>query len=492
MKLLVDNSFTTIIDFTPTEYKVVEAVLTYVDETKEKEKKALHMSLQKAMRMRYLRKVAYLSAKLQEYGDCTVCLLNTNNTFPTGLLFKVTQALNKGLENDKYIGRILPYAIEDIRARPQSFQTYRWYNQPPKSRYYQEDCIKLGTERARGTFECAVGSGKTLIAANLIKEAGVNCLFVVPSIALIEQTKHVLGLYFGKEKVQQVTTANVKSHKKLKPIRISTVQTLASLQKQDMLGLVVEDIDMLIIDEAHHGAANSYTNLLKAFNHIYYRFNFSGTYTRNDSKIMELWGVCGEKLYKYSAAQAISDGFLTPLTFKIKRVNGFQGNVYHEEYTDNYGSKAFLDAIVEEVRTIPDGKQILILVDRKEAVGRQISDWLTIKNIESVYMTGDDNKHDVTKAIEDFNDKKCRILIASQILGEGVDIRSTDVLIMARGGKSDIAITQAVGRAVRLYPGKVSAQIIDFCFTNTKWLEKHTNMRIENYVEEFAGKITWA
>lgn len=490
MKLKIDNSYTTVADATSTETKVLESILTYKDETKEKEKVALIIQFQKAMKYGQQRKAAYLQKAIKDLGPIEVCLFKENQ-FPSGLLFKVTQALNRGLENAKYEGRIRPYEIEDIRAQPESYQTFRWSNQPPRPRPYQEDCIAIGAQKGRGTFEVCVGGGKTLIASFLIKGAGVNTLFVVPSVALSEQTKHVFELYFGKDKVQQVNTKDIKSKKKLKPIRISTVQTLASLQKQGLIHKIISDVDMLMIDEAHHGASDSYTKLLKDLNHVYYRYNFSGTYTRNDSKIMELWGVCGEKLYKYNAALAIKEGYLTPVNFEVVNLRGKSGANYHKEYTDNYGGKEFLDAVVKEVKSISKDKSILILVDRKDAVGKQIHDWLKVNKIDSAYMTGDNDKKDVSKAIEAFNDKEIQILIGSTVLGEGIDVRSTDTLILARGGKSDIAITQAIGRAVRLYPGKKEAKVIDFNFQNSNWLHKHTALRIENYAEEFAGKIIW-
>ena len=463
MKLRIENSFTTIEDFLPTELKIVTLVLTYIDAQKEREKQALFMAYNKAMARGYRRKAAFIAAKLATIGECEVCLLQ-DNKFPTGLLTKVTDALDKALSIPKYEGRVLKYELQDDRAVTLPDQIYRWYNEPPPLRPYQQTCLELALAKNRGTFECAVGSGKTLIAANIIKDLGVKTLFVVPSTALLEQTTNLFSLYFGKDKVQSVSTLQIKNAKKLKPIRIATIQTVASLQKQGLLSYLVDDIDMVMLDEAHHGGANSYINLLPAINHVFYRFNFSGTYTRNDSKIMELWGVCGECLFQYNASDAIKDGYLTPVNFKIVRLKGRSGGMYAEEYTDNYGSKEFLDAIVAQVNSIPADKSILILVDRKEAVGHQIRDWLKVNGIESTYMTGDNNKDDIREAIENFNDKKIRVFIASQILSEGVDIRSTDVLILGRGGKSDIAITQAIGRSVRLYPGKKEAIVIDFEF----------------------------
>jgi superfamily II DNA or RNA helicase len=489
MVIVQGNSFCKLAEFTDFERKLVEHSLTYSDEAKEKQINHLRRALQKAQFRRQFRKVAYLAGAIEKLGEFNVCLLNKDNTFPAGILFKVKELYDKALKDPRYSGKLNKLVVKDERSKPEPYNLFRWNNKPPEMRYYQKECLDLAMLHNRGTFEVCVGGGKTLIAANIIKETGVNTLFVVPSTALSQQTFNVFSSYFGKNNVQQLTTKDVKANKKFKPIIISTIQTLNSLVKQNLVEKVANHIHSLMIDEAHHGASDSYLNLLPYLNEVYYRFNFSGTYTRNDGRIMELWGVCDQKLYKYSSAKATEDKFLTPVEFKIKKIKGTDEDNYNNEYHKNYSSSSFLSKVVEEVKTIPTDKQILILVDRKDLVGQQIHDFLTIAKIESSYVTGDNNKKELTDAMEDFNDKKIKILIASTVLGEGADIRSTDYLILARGGKSEIAITQAIGRAVRLYPGKNVATVIDFEWEGTRWLGKHSLLRMETYVEEFNGKI---
>lgn len=492
MVIVLGNSFCKLTDYTPFERKLTEHSLSYKDDNKERQKAYLQRALQKAQFRRQMRKVAYLAGQLSQLGESEVCLLNKDDTFPAGILFKVVDLYEKALKDPKYAGKLNKLTIKDERAQPEPYNTFRWNNKPPEMRYYQKECLELAMTHHRGTFEVCVGGGKTLIAANIIKTTGVNTLFVVPSTALSQQTFNVFSNYFGKNNVQQITTKDIKGSKKLKPILISTIQTLNSLIKQNIVNRITDHIHSLMIDEAHHGASDSYLNLLPHLSNVYYRFNFSGTYTRNDSKIMELWGVCDKKLYKYSSAQATKDKFLTPVEFRIKKVRGVSSNTYNEEYHSNYGSIEFIREVTRQIQAIPQDKQILILVDRKDLVGQQLYDFLTVTKIESVYVTGDNNKKELVDAMEDFNDKKSRILIASTVLGEGADIRSTDYLILARGGKSEIAVTQAIGRAVRLHPGKEKAIVIDFLWEGSKWLGKHSVLRMETYAEEFDGTIVSA
>jgi hypothetical protein len=60
---------------------------------------------------------------------------------------------------------------------------------------------------------------------------------------------------------------------------------------------------------------------------------------------------------------------------------------------------------------------------------------------------------------------------------------------MAQGGKSEIAVTQAVGRLVRLFDGKIKGYLHDFRFNNTRYLIKHLEQRLEIYKKNFNGKL---
>ena len=70
--------------------------------------------------------------------------------------------------------------------------------------------------------------------------------------------------WFGAKNVDMVNSAKVKSGKALKPIRITTIQTVASLLKTNKEGGLLEDTDALFMDEFHHAGSSSYTTLLES------------------------------------------------------------------------------------------------------------------------------------------------------------------------------------------------------------------------------------
>jgi superfamily II DNA or RNA helicase len=476
MNILLNNSYCELVDFPNDIIEQVKSKLTYANEEAIIQKQMLYNQMHRAKGKAFYA----IKARFAALGPDHICLLE-DNKFPTGLLHIV-----------KDVVKTTTYKIVDKRSKPEYNNILRWHNKPFELRYFQKEAVEEFLVKGRGVLQMAVGSGKTRCAVEIIKRLAVPTVFVVPSTALLTQAYDIFKLTFGDKNVQSIQTTGIKSGKKLRSIRVVTIQTLASLNKQGMVNSLLGDVDLLILDECHHSGADSFKKLLPAFKDIYYRLGLSGTYLRNDSRTLDLWGVSGEVVYDYNAAKATQEGYLTPVEFNIVRVPGMYKRNYQTEYAENYGGMPFLDAVYETIKNrIPSNNQVLILVDRKEGVGHLINEYLKEKGIKCTYVNGDDHKDDISEAIEDFNNKKIRILLASTILGEGCDIRSTDALIMARGGKSEIAMTQAVGRAVRLYEGKKVAQVYDFNFELCKYLSKHLGIRIETYIKQFAGKVNY-
>jgi superfamily II DNA or RNA helicase len=403
------------------------------------------------------------------------------DSFPTGHLNIVREALRE-------IGSV--FSEVDCRKVPTNDFILKWYNRPPTLRYYQEEMVNLGLSEGRGVFVAAVGSGKSLILGYIMKQLAVNSLVIVPSVGLGLQLEKELKSWFGAHLVETINTARVRAGKSLKPIRIATVQTLASLQKTNEIQQLVHDVSALFVDEIHHAGSASYTNLLSEIDHIYYRYGFTGTFLRNDGKSLDMWGFLSNVLYRYPAHKAISEGYLTPMEVVIHDMDGKPSRAYPKEYDNNYCKNPDLYMKVKSIvdSAGPD-EQILILVKNKDKAGLVFHEYLNECGIRNAYISGDDKKEVINSTIQAFNDKKIRVLIGSSVIGEGIDVRSTDHLIMCQGGKSEIVIVQAVGRLVRLFEGKTVGRVHDFEFVGTRYMGKHLAKRVEIYARNFECPI---
>lgn len=438
-----------------------------------------------------IKKILYKIDKLAESE--WVCLLKSDKTFPTGLLSRVQKVINEtGLKIE----------IIDKRVKPQLNQRFEWYNKPFDLRYYQREMVDIAGKNERGVFVSSVGSGKSLIAEYIVMQKSVVTLMIVPSVGLLEQLGTDFLNGFGPLKVDILDAEKVRSKTNLKPIRLITIDSLRSLIKTNDISKLVHDVEMIMVDEIHHAASSSYVDLMPHIDHVYYRYGFSGTFTRNDSKLLDLWGVLSNVLYSYSPKQAIEDGYLTPPTFfvhslekaKTKRTKGKKkkgaDSQYKKEYESNYcGGAQILMKVADIVTEADEDDVILILVNQKDKAGKIFFRLLRDLDLDPVYVDGDSDKKYVKKVLEDFNKKKIRILIGSKVLGEGINIKPASVLINCQGNKSEIATVQAIGRGVRLFKGKDSLIVHDFRFKGTKYLEKHLEERLDIYERNFGGEI---
>jgi superfamily II DNA or RNA helicase len=483
MVLEISNSFCRLTGIDdPDVRSMVKQVLTYKNDIGA-EKSRLFYQLNKAKNGGSKKQYYFLLGQLKKLEATeTVCWFN-DDVFPTGHLNIVVDVLNE-------YGTI--FDTVDHRIKPDPYLILRWNNKPFEPRYYQRDMIELAKVNDRGVFEASVGSGKTIVMAYILKDIAVNTLIVVPSRGLTQQLYNDFECWFGSQNVEIVNAEKVRKTKKFKPIRICTIQSLASLQKNGELQKLVKDVDCLMYDEFHHSASKSATDLLTEIDHVHYRYGFTGTFMRNDGKTLDMWGFLSNPLYNYPPKKAIEDGFLTPLQVKIYDLDGKFSPKYQKEYNINYCQlPQFFEKVKCLVSEIGTNEQILILVSKKDRCGLIIHEYLETFGIINSYISGDDSKEVITETIQLFNDKRITVLIGTQVIGEGIDIKSTDHLLICQGGKSEVGIVQSVGRCVRLYPGKTIATVHDFNFLETKFMKKHLKRRIETYKEHFDAKINY-
>lgn len=480
MKLVVQNSFCEVQgDVHPDVEELLRQVMTYKNDI-DSEKGQLFFQMKLARQHDNMRQYYAIKAKIEHLEKTEYVCLYRDKKFPTGLLNIANEALNA-----------LSYLHEvvDLRQSPGQTAILRWHENPWDPRYYQNEMIQLGLQSGRGVFEAAVGSGKSLVMAYLIKQISARSLIIVPSRGLSGQIYNDFSSWFGAGNVQLLDAQKIRKLGKPKAISIVTVQSLGSLVKTGEFADFAKWIDAVYVDEVHHAGASTYTNLLKDLEHVYYRFGFSGTFLRNDNKTLEMWSFLSNVLYQYPAFRATSEGYLTPMEVIFYTMNGKPNIKYQKEYDNHYcGNPELLERIGDICQRF-DSQQVLILVNKKDKCGAVVHEYLNSLGIDNSYISGDNDKDEINNTIKAFNSKQIRVLIGSSVIGEGIDVRSTDHLVMCQGGKSEISIVQATGRAIRLFEGKKKAYVHDFRFEGSRYLVKHADERSEIYQRNFQCPI---
>ena len=99
------------------------------------------------------------------------------------------------------------------------------------------------------------------------------------------------------------------------------------------------------------------------------------------------------------------------------------------------------------------------------------------------FIHGEEKDNIRQKMLKNFEEDNLNCLIGTSVIGEGVDLPSAEVLIMAGGGKARSQIIQNIGRVLRIKPGKKEAIIFDFDDQDGGYLQDHSEARQEIYAE---------
>ena len=151
-------------------------------------------------------------------------------------------------------------------------------------RYYQVNAVKsvqnaIKDGKTRFLFEMATGTGKTLIAAALVKlfirtETASKVLFLVDRIELERQATKDLRKYLSKDGIRIAIYKEHKDDWKSADVLVTTIQSLSSCDSYKSNFNPI-DFDLIISDEAHRSLGSSNRAVLEYF--ISYKLGLTAT-----------------------------------------------------------------------------------------------------------------------------------------------------------------------------------------------------------------------
>jgi len=392
-------------------------------------------------------------------GKATRYLLDKKGYFPTGLLYLVKNNLQS-----------VNCTYSDKRFKPTYKSPLDFNGLTPYPD--QIEAVQAAVRAERGIIAATTGTGKSLIAALLIKALGVRTLIVVPSLELKAQLTASFREWFD-----EITVGPLGCY-----IAIENVDALSNHAKQN-------SYDCVIIDEFHHGAAKTYRDLnKKAWKNVYYRFGLTATPFRSqDHERLLLESVLSNIIYEIRYQDAVTKGYIVPIeacyvTLPTQKcsANTWAG-VYSQLVVNNDHRNQIIANILDNANKA--GMSTLCLV-KEIAHGMNIA---ALCKDPPAFATGEDKR--TREYILEFNLKERKCLIGTVgVLGEGVDTKPAELVIIAGLGKSKNQFMQNVGRAIRKYPGKESAKIIIFKDASHKWPLEHYKEQVKILAKEYGIK----
>ncbi len=360
------------------------------------------------------------------------------------------------------------------------------------------DHLSAARKNGRTTFLLVLptGTGKTEIFIEDIvrlkeQEPSLKALIIVPTRKLREQTQARLQLRLPPY-LQGRTSVDVLNDNTADFL----VQTSAYLHRH-YYKIPADRFDYIVVDEAHHAAANGLRNILEHFSP---RHMLGVTATPNRYDQQNLEKIFGEYEPQLSLEDAIRQGLVPPVRcYRIK------SNIDLSEV--RFNGREFVKSDLQTTLLVPSRDQliadllkkyfggdfeskqgVIFCVDIKHA--KRMESILQGAGIAAAAIDGRDRKNALT-AQAAYTAGSVRFLCACDLLTEGWDSPQTSILVMARPTFSKVLYTQQLGRGLRNYPGKEALYVIDVVDNYGAKLQPmslHALFKIPNY-QPFANLV---
>lgn len=334
----------------------------------------------------------------------------------------------------------------------------------------------------------ATGTGKTVTAVSDAKRVGQRTLFLAHTKELIIQAQRTF-----KDLWPNVSTGLFVAEQK----DINAYVVCGSIQSvaQNIEEFRPDDFGYIIIDECHHGTANTYKKIL---GHFKPQFTLGLTATPDRADGEDLLEVFKNVAHKLDLRTAVEIGELVPIRcIRVKtnidltavRINGIKYNSQDLESKlfVPERNKLIVDTYLQYVR---NKKTVVFCASVGHA--EQIAELFRSNNVICEAVSGTLRTSERTRILERYENGNINVLCACDLLNEGWDSPRTEVLFMARPTMSKTLYIQQLGRGMRKCEKKGYLMVFDFIDNANMFNMPYSLHRMFNIKEYRVGEFVLA
>lgn len=439
------------------------------------------------------------------------------STFPAGFVDMVVSTLKRKGHRVQRIAKPLPAPLGNARPDFSKFGYTDEYS-------YQPETVDKLVSRGSMIAQIATGGGKSEICCMAVARIKRPALFITTRGSLMYQMKDTLEeslRYRARHGEPELAKARVGVMgdgiwEPRKTVTVAMIQTLAARLKdpspfddkrkkarqqliQDKTRQLLSKFELVILEEAHEASGESYFNVLSYCKNAHYRLALTATpFMKEDAEDnMRLMACAGNIGIKVSEKQLIDRGILAKPYFKYidnpKSAKLFRTTTWQRAYKLGISECSVRNAIVikEVEKMVKRNLSVMVLVQHT-GHGEALKAVLKKMGIKVEFLRGSVKQEDRRRHLDALGRGDLDALIGTNVLDVGVDVPSVGGIILAGGGKAEVALRQRIGRGLRRKKsGPNIALIVDFADSHNCHTKDHARQRryiVEN-TEGFGENI---
>ncbi len=342
-------------------------------------------------------------------------------------------------------------------------------------RPYQEQAVEDVLRRSFGVLEAGTGSGKTVMALQVIARRRQPTIIIVHSRELLlqwmERIKTFLGIQAGQAGGGRVD---------IRPVTVAIVNTV-----RKRIDELAPCFGQLIVDECHRVPASLFTDVVTGFD-AFYMLGLSATaFRREDGMTSLIYTYMGDRAHRVDSRVLADSGAVVRPDF-IQRPTDFSYG-YRGEYSrlikalaaDEARNNQIAGDVAELVNRGHSGT-VLVVSDRVahcEVLARKLEN----AAIQVEVLTGRTPAERRAAIVAEVREGRVQVLLSTlQLIGEGFDCPGLATLVLATPIKFEGRLVQVVGRVMRPHKGK-KARVIDYVDVKIPVLRRSAAARTEMF-----------
>ncbi|WGS40163.1 DEAD/DEAH box helicase (plasmid) [Burkholderia sp. JSH-S8] len=312
-----------------------------------------------------------------------------------------------------------------------------------------------------GILHAPTAFGKTVTAAAMIAQRGVNTLVLVHRRELLDQWRERLQSFLGLDPKEIGTIGGGKS-KATGKIDVAMLQSVAP---NGTRGELLRCYGQVIVDECHHVSADSFEAVLKAVQ-ARYVLGLTATPVRRDSQQPVMFMLCGPIRH---AAQSPANApqrlevFPQRLAAAVDVADDAPiQTVFAHLAQDTPRSQMIAAAVCEQYR---QGRHVLVLTERTDHL--ESLQLMLEGTVQSLFVLhgrlGRKARAAQLTALDALAGNAPRVVLATgRLVGEGFDHPALDTLVLAMPVAWKGTLQQYAGRLHREHAGKTGVRVLDY------------------------------